>query len=66
MHTAQHLGLIDAMGGSGLLEQAEQNGGLVYRAGKVLLLAHRPGARCLISCSTQPLPSGSLNDANDP
>jgi hypothetical protein len=25
----------------------------------------RPGARCLTSWSSQPLPSGSLNDAND-
>ena len=26
----------------------------------------RPGSRVVISCSSQPLPSGSLNDTNDP
>jgi hypothetical protein len=30
------------------------------------LLRHRPWARCLTSWSSQPLPSGSLNEANEP
>jgi len=35
-------------------------------AGKALAAGQRPGRRVVISCTNQPLPSGSLNDTNEP
>jgi hypothetical protein len=54
--------------GRGLLERVVVLGGLVEEVGERRDIdgAHRPGSRVVISCKIHPLPSGSLNEANDP
>ena len=55
--------LVLAVGGRCALERPRQVAG---GANVVSLGSTRPGSRVVISCSSQPLPSGSLNVANEP
>ena len=63
--------LVLAVGGGGPPQRLRQlRCRVVARRHRLLLSsdrrAQRPGARVLISCSSQPLPSGSLKEAKEP